>query len=91
MKNKLLALAFVLSSCVVLFPSSSYAANVNAVSTPQIRVTIGRRHRHDRGLHRGWYRGRRIGWYNYDRHDPQYVRQVYWINGRRYTRWVRNY
>lgn len=91
MKFKVAIYSFVLS--VVLVPAQSYASAANAsapaVGKPQIRIQIGKRH--DRGLHRGWYKGKRISYYTYNRRDPQYVRQVYWVNGRQYVRWVRNY
>ena len=94
MKLKLAIFCFVFS--VILFPAYGNAAVANAsfsaaaAGKPQIRIQIGGR-RHDRGLHRGWDKGRRIAWYNYNRPDPQYVRQIYWINGRQYIRWVRRY
>ena len=88
MRKKLTILALLISSFVVFLPAQGNAASLSStVNKPQIRVQIGTRH--DRGLHRGWYKGRRIGWYNYNRHDSQWVRQVYYINGRPYVRWVR--
>jgi len=71
MKEKFLVLFFLLMFCVVLLPSqinagaagSPLVAAANRTS-PQIRVEIG-----NRGRHRGWDRGRRAYWYNYDRHD----------------------
>ena len=91
MNNKIIILALLLSSFIVFSPAQNYAASgtVLAVATrvsPQIRITIGG----DRRRHRGWRNGRPVVWYNY-RYRPQYVRETYWINGRRYYRWVRTY
>jgi hypothetical protein len=104
MKKKLLVFTFLLTSSVVLLPAQSLAAapadpaGVGKTSPPQIRIQVGRR---NRGRHYGWWRGRRVG--RYYRNEDQYgrrvgrynrgtlVRQVYWMNGRRYTRWVRSY
>jgi hypothetical protein len=87
---------------VVFFPANGIAAaaadppSAAKTSPQQIRVRIGRH----RGRHYGWYRGRRVGrWnrlYTGGRRVGRYnnarsVQQVYWINGRRYTRWVRRY
>ena len=92
MRNKLIAAFFLVSSSLVLLSQNGVRASElsTSVGKPQIRIQIGSR-RHDRGMHRGWYRGRRVAWYNYNRRDPQYVRQVYWVNGRQYVRWVRSY
>ena len=91
MRKKFVILTLLLASCTVFLPTEGNAASLSsAINKPQIRVQIGPVRR-DRGLHRGWYKGRRIGWYNYNRRDSQYVRQVYYINGRPYVRWVRNY
>ena len=91
MRQKIAILIFVLMTCAVFLPSQATAAGKASanMTKPQIRIHIG--HRHDRGRHRGWHRGRRIYYYYYDRHDPHYARQTYWVNGRRYTRWVRYY
>ena len=84
MKKKLAVLVLSLSSFLVFLPSS------NPVDA-QIRVQIGRSRHSDRGRHRGWDRGRRMYYYNYNVRRPEYVRQTYYVNGRRYTRWVRYY
>jgi hypothetical protein len=86
MKKKILIFALLFSTSVVILPGVAYSSVGTAVSKLQIRVEIGRRH--DRGLHRGWYRGRRMAWYNYDR-GSGWTRQVYYIDGRPYYRWVR--
>jgi hypothetical protein len=80
-----------LVSSVIFLPGESFAAT-GAESTsmtlnnssPQIRVQIGNR-RNRRG--RGWNRGRHLGWQKHNR--TRLVRQVYWMNGRRYVRYVR--
>ncbi|HTH51552.1 MAG TPA: hypothetical protein VL501_06450 [Pyrinomonadaceae bacterium] len=79
MKKKLAILTLLASSLLVFLPPVTQA-------DAQIRVQIGGRHT-NRGLHRGWYRGRHVGWYKHSR--PGYLRQVYYINGRRYVRYVR--
>ena len=90
MRKKVLVLALMLVSSVILLPGESFAA-AGAESTsmtlnnssPQIRVRIGGQRR--RG--RGWNRGRHRGWEN--RNRTRLVRQVYRVNGRRYVRYVR--
>ena len=96
MRQKIVVLIIMLTSCLAFWPSQTKAAAAGSslnlaanTSKPQIRIEIG--HRHDRGLHRGWYNGRRVSYYYYDRRDPMFVRQTYWVNGVGYTRWVRNY
>jgi len=87
MKKKLAVLVLSLSSLLVFLPSFTPA-------DAQIRLQIGRSHRHwdrDRDRHRGWYQGRRMDYYTYNVNRPEYVRQVYYVNGRRYVRWVRYY
>ena len=89
MRKKLVILVLLFSSFVVFLPTLGSAASLSsAANKPQIRVQIGPV-RHDRGLHRGWYKGRHVGWYNYKPRHSQWVRQVYYINGRPYVRWVR--
>jgi hypothetical protein len=83
MKKKLAILVLSLSSLLVFLPSFTPA-------DAQIRVQIGRNH-YDRGRHRGWYQGRRMYYYNYNVQQPEYVQQTFYVNGRRYTRWVRYY
>ena len=97
MKKKLLTLTFLLTSSVVLLPVGTIAATGSdpsaaaKTSPPQIRVQIGR----NRGRHRGWWRGQRRG-FNEGRRigrndNSRLVQQVYWVNGRRYVRWIRRY
>ena len=89
MKKKFIILALLLSSCIVFLHFLANAVNISStVNKPQIRVLIGHV-RHDRGLHRGWYKGRHIGWYNYNPRHSRWVSHVYYINGRPYVRWVR--
>lgn len=95
MRKKFVILALLFSSFVVFLPAPNYAAEGRTVSSfhansvpAQIRVRIGGQRR-DRGLHRGWYKGRRIAWYRNNPGGGQWVRQVYWVNGRQYVRWVR--
>jgi hypothetical protein len=85
MKKKLAVLVLSLSSLLIFMPSFSTPADA------QIRVQIGRGRHHDRDEHRGWYRGRRMRYYNYDVGRTGYTQQVYYVNGRRYVRWVRYY
>ncbi|MBV9241617.1 MAG: hypothetical protein JO314_06375 [Acidobacteria bacterium] len=86
MRKKLAVLVLLVSSFLVFLPSMSSGTQA------QIRVTFGQRHRHhDRGLHRGWYNGRRMDYYNYNVNRSGYTRQVYYVNGVRYVRWVRTY
>jgi hypothetical protein len=99
MRKKVLVLALMLVSSVILLPGESFAAAGSEStsmtlnnSSPQIRVRIGgRRNRRgrnwNRGRHLGWERGRHRGWSNNQR--TRLVRQVYWRNGRRYVRYVR--
>ncbi|MFL6373211.1 MAG: hypothetical protein ACJ73D_00960 [Pyrinomonadaceae bacterium] len=89
MKKKLAVLVLLLSSTFVFLPAMSNGADA------QIRVQFGRTHH--RHYHRGWEQRRGIAYnnYNYGR-DYNYgrsgmVRQVYYVNGRRYVRWVRSY
>jgi len=84
MKKKLAVLVLSLSSLLIFLPSFTPA-------DAQIRVQIGRTRHYDRDRHSGWYQGRRMYYYNYNVGQPQYVRQVYYVNGRRYVRWVRYY
>ena len=91
MTTKILVLTFLMTSAFAVLPANTAAAaptSLNAVATtpnPQVQVRIGTLH--DRGRHRGWHRGRRITYYHYSR--PNYVRHVYYVNGRRYYRWYR--
>ena len=102
MKKHLLVLSILFTSALVFLPIQGSAGTVTdpaAViksSRPQIHVQIGR----GRGHHRGWYRGRHVGRYYqsgyHGRHVGRFyrsgtVRQTYWVNGHRYTRWVRSY
>src|SRR3954447_14110010 len=98
MKKKLLVFSFLFASLVVILPSQGLAAPADPVVTaktspPQIRIQVGRRY--NRGRHYGWYRGRHNGWNRdrarWERNRNTTVRQVYWMNGRRYTRTVRRY
>ncbi|HEV7643662.1 MAG TPA: hypothetical protein VGO50_06905 [Pyrinomonadaceae bacterium] len=94
MRNKIIIGMLMLASAFVFLPAENYAAaseKNNAVTvyeySPQIRVQIGRRNRN-----RQWNRGRHRGWDNsrdrsYNR--TRLVRQVYYVNGHRYYRWVR--
>jgi len=66
MRKKLAVLVLLASSFLVFLPSISNGTEA------QIRVEIGRRH--DRGLHRGWYQGRRMTYYNYNVGQPEFVR-----------------
>ena len=86
-----------LMSAFVILPAANFAAAnentksvVNTNYSPQIRVQIGRRHRRNRNLNPYWERrhdnGRHVGWNN---NRTRMVQQVYYINGRRYVRWVR--
>ena len=103
--NKKLLVSLFLSS-LFLLPVAANAATLGSANaiTPQIRLQIGQTRRH-----RGWVRGRHLGWYRnrrdrdmdrdevrYNRmarngYRPGYVQQVYYLNGRRYVRWVRRY
>ena len=100
MRNKIIIAMLMLASAFVILPAASFAAtneNTNSVISsnysPQIRVQIGngRRHRRYRNVNPYWERrhdygnGNRVGSYNRTR----LVQQVYWVNGRRYVRWVR--
>jgi hypothetical protein len=88
MKKNILVLTLLAFSMGMFIPVSSVAASAD----PQIRVQIGKRHRHrDRGRHRGWYNGRRAYYYTYDPHDTRYIRRSYYNNGRRVIRWYWNY
>lgn len=93
MKKKVTVLFFLLFSFILFLPSyagASVTGSSGLASTarkPQVAVEF--RFRHDRGLHRGWYRHRHASWYYYQPEDPMYARQVYWVNGRQYVRWVR--
>jgi len=95
MRKKFVILALLFSSFVVFLPAHSYAATSEAGSSfnvnnapVQIRLRIGK-NRGNRGLHRGWYKGRRIAWYRHNPGGGRWVRQVYYVNGRQYVRWVR--
>jgi len=87
MKKKILTLTFLIISGFVFLPAQAYSSVNSLTVKPQVQVYIGRRH--DRGLHRGWYRGRRMAWYHYNPGYSGWSRQVYYINGRPYYRWVR--
>ena len=107
--NKKSLLSLLLSSLFMIPITGSAVSTTLANSvTPQIRVQIGNTRRH-----RGWTRGRHLGWYRNNRHRDMdrdedryqeryrrtarnsyrrgYVQQVYYVNGRRYVRWIRNY
>ena len=95
MRNKIIIWVLMLASAVVFLPAENYAAaseKTNSVTVnefaPQIRVQIGRqrRNRHwNRGKHKGWDNRR----YNRAYNRTRLVQQVYYVNGRRYVRWVR--
>jgi hypothetical protein len=102
MRNKIIIAALMLASAFVILPAANFAAtNENTSSvissnySPQIRVQIGnsRRHRRYRNVNPYWERnhdnGRHLGWRN--NNNGRMVQQVYYINGRRYVRWVRTY
>jgi len=100
MKKQLLVLSFLLTSSIVFLPVQGNAAPAAAkkVVPPQIVVQVGR----NRGRHLGWYKHKHHGRFYrtsnvyYTRRVPPYartyrsgmVRQTYYVNGRRYTRWV---
>jgi hypothetical protein len=96
MTKKILILAFLLTSSVVILPSGSEAATV---TNPQIRIQLGSSRYNNRWRNRRWRREHRIATYRtydpYDRYNTydrgDMVRQVYYIDGRRYVRWVRRY
>ena len=87
-KKLLLGVVMVVAMMVEmpLLASAATHAN-NAVTNPQIRVQIGRDRRwrrHDRYVNDYYRRNRMVGRY---RLVPQY----YWMDGRRYVRYVRVY
>jgi hypothetical protein len=97
MRNKIIIVMLMLASAFVILPAANFAAanesTNSVVSTnysPQIRVQIRRQQRRHRNLNPYWQRrhdnGRHIGWYN---NRTRMVQQAYWVNGRRYVRWVR--
>jgi hypothetical protein len=68
----------------VAMAAAPVAANA-AVASPQIRVRIGQQRRYPRRYNnRGRWQRNRVG-------RARLVRQVYWVNGRRYVRYVRVY
>jgi hypothetical protein len=92
MRNKIIIGMLMLASAFVFLPAENYAAasekNTSVTVyeySPQVRVQIGRRNR--RGRH--WDRGRHRGWDRSNNNRTRLVRQVYYVNGRRYYRWVR--
>lgn len=92
MKNKLIILVLMLASTVIILPGTGYAASEKTTSVavyefaPQIRVRIGNGRR-NRTVIRNRNRGRHLGWRNNQR--TRLVKQTYWVNGRRYVRYVR--
>jgi Ni/Co efflux regulator RcnB len=89
MFKKLLIVAVMAVAMMVEMPLLASAATHanNAVTNPQIRVQIGRDRRwrrHDRYDNDYYRRNRMVGRY---RLVPQY----YWMDGRRYVRYIRVY
>jgi hypothetical protein len=85
MRSKIIIGVLMLASTLVILPAADFAATsekTNSVTvnelSPQIRVRIGRGNRRNRG----WNRGRLAG-------RTRLVRQVYYVRGHRYVRWVR--
>jgi hypothetical protein len=84
MRNKIITLAIMLASIVIILPASSFAASgekaanlsLGLASEPQIKIRIGkgRRHHGNRG-HRRF----------------RMVKQVYWDHGHKRVRWVKQY
>ena len=89
MRKKIIVLSILLTSCAVFLPWQAKAAASANISPQEYRIEY--RYRKDRGRHRGWHKGRRMYYYYYDRQDPQFERQVYYVRGRPYVRWVRFY
>jgi hypothetical protein len=91
MRKKLVVFTLFVFSIGMYIPVAAMPEPVNAVGEPQIRVQIGRGRRRNRGRHLGWYKGRRAYYYNSNPYDRRYVRDYYYVNGRRYVRWYWNY
>lgn len=93
MKKKILTIALVMVSGMIFMPEGTFAATPAEMpasytsnnAEPQIRVRVGNRNRRGRGWNRG--RGHHRGWER--RNRTRLVRQVYYVNGRRYVRTVR--
>ena len=93
MRNKLIVLTLMFASAFVILPATNYAAiseTSNSVtvneSIPQIRVRIGQGQGR-RNKNKKWNRGNHYGWRNQNR--TRLVKQVYYVHGRRYVRYVR--
>lgn len=100
MRNKAIILVLMFASAVIVLPATSYAYSDKPANMTQgelnqrIRVHVGpqrgRRGRYWRNRdyrgNRRWDRGRSIGRYN---NRSRLVRQTYYVNGRRYVRYVR--
>lgn len=99
MRNKVIILALIFTSSLIVLPAANPAAASDKPSSAtaselnqRIRVNIGpqrgRRGRHwDRNRHRGRGWDRRHARRAYNR--TRVVRQTYYVNGRRYVRYVR--
>jgi hypothetical protein len=91
MRNKLIIGVLMLASTLVILPAAGFAATnekINSVTvsefSPQIRVRVGNGRRN-----RKWNRGRHYGWRNKASNRTRLVRQVYYVNGRKFVRWVK--
>jgi hypothetical protein len=95
MRSKAIVWVLILTSAFVILPPANYAAvedrpvSLTAYEySPQIRVQIGRGRR-NRNRNRHWNRGRHRGWERARYNRTRLVRQYYYVNGRRYVRYVR--
>ncbi len=93
MRNKLIIWALMLASTVIFLPAANYAAaenpssvTVNEFAPQVIRVQTNRRRGRNWNRGRSMNRGRHLGWRN---QRTRLVKRTYWINGRRYVRYVR--
>ncbi|HEY2867393.1 MAG TPA: hypothetical protein VGJ02_09905 [Pyrinomonadaceae bacterium] len=87
MIRKLFISGIISATLLIGLPFAAGAAtNASAVVSPQIRIQLGSRRRHNRRYNREnrYYRRAEIGSY-------RLVPQVYWMNGRRYVRYTRVY
>ena len=86
MKNKIITLAIMLASAVIILPASSFAAtgekaanlslgSATLPAEPQIKIRIGKGRRHGNRGHRRF----------------RMVKQVYWDHGHKRVRWVKQY
>lgn len=97
MKIRNILVSTIILTCAVVSTLPAWAnhasTEANSVLAGTSTVAPQRKGKHykrgNRGLHRGWYKGRRMAWYSYNPNDSQWVRQSYWANGRRHVRWVR--